>query len=1429
MNTVFDKFIKEINFVKTPGFKDVSVTRAKLVGDIFELNFSSQEIIPFNEMESFLQALNTNFKYKTRFDFIPLSVTYDVYQVKQYLSWILTNYLQKPNFGLMIKNSEIEINQHGEGVIKVTSKSVEKEFHTLKPDVERIMKRFGFKTFSINMQLDDKFHILDDEKNQLLNEADKALKAAINSEEKPKNDYKKSSNERVVIKISELKESNLVNVNIEGEIFDLKIMETKSGYLIYTYSLTDYSDAVYVKAFVRKEDTKKHHNFNVGEYVSVFGTYQIDSYTKEPTIISKGMKKIFNKDDARIDNAPEKRIELNARTRMSTMDGIVSAKQIVNRAKAWGHKSIAIVDTESVQSFPEFYHATKGTGIKPIYGVTVNAINKNPGAIFNAQSKELSNQDYVVFDLETTGLSATYDDIIEFGAVKIRDGQVLERKQFFVKPTKPIPPFITEITNIRNEDVVDAKPESEAIKDIRDYLADATLVAHNAQFDINFVNEKLDKYGFEQISNPVIDTMIVARMVDQKAKRFRLENVATRYGVVYDSTVAHRADYDADILAKVWLRMIDNLKDMQINTQHELRGFRAEYVNEKAFSKEVTLIAKNQEGLKELFEIVSQSLTDNLYKRATVFYEDLATRQNVLMGSGALRSKLVDYMLTGSRQQVIDEISKYDYIEIQPLQNFAHKINDSISKEDLESSMRFVVQEAKKQGKLVVATGDVRYLDPRQKLYHEVYINAKGLGGIRHYLFRYNQKNPVYPDQHMLTTDEMLKAFAFIGDIHLVKEVVIKNPNLIADQIEEIQVIKDKLYTPKFGNSDEELEKIVYAKAHEMYGNLLPKIVDDRIKKELTPIKKYGFAVIYYISHLLVGKSLKDGYLVGSRGSVGSSLVATMAEITEVNPLAPHYLCCECKYSEFDEESHLNSGYDLPDKKCPKCGHNLDKEGQNIPFETFLGFDADKVPDIDLNFSGEYQPIIHAEVKRLFGDKHSFRAGTISTVAEKTAFGYVRAWAEGTERTISRAFTEFIAKGVAGTKRTTGQHPGGIIVIPQEYDVEDFTPINFPANDKKSSWKTTHFDFHAIHDNVLKLDLLGHDDPTAIKYLEKLTGINVKKDIPFSDPNIIELFSSPRPLGIKPEDIDGESTGAMGIPEFGTNFVRRMLKAAKVTSFGDLISISGLSHGTDVWSGNAELIIKELNKELSDVISCRDNIMTDLMAKKLDPLKSFNIMEKVRKGKGLTEDEEKLLRENNVEEWYIESLKKIKYMFPKAHATAYVMMAWRIAWFKLYHPEAYYATYFTTRADVFDISTVVQGPEATLKRLKELKAGRNKRGADALTNKEVDLIPIMELATEAFARGINIANIDLNKSQAKNWIIDDETNALIPPFISLDGLGESVALSIIEARKEGSFISVEDLQKRSSLNKTTIEKLKSMGVLSHLSESNQVSLFDNLF
>ncbi len=1430
MTNKFRKFISKINYTPQGPFNEADIYSAALVSqEVFSIGIQLPAPPSAMEMKKFIDTLNNNFGFKVKLEFKYLSQDFSSKTIFEFIQYIAESFLQKQYLARQLSEEQFTVKQNKVIMNFVTKKGCQR-FKESESEIIRALNMLGFVglEFEINVVEDLSISLSEVKKqhiNALASQTSLFKESSQQIEKKSLIQIRQKTNN--VISIIQAKEEFQNEfVTIEGLIFERKEKQTKSGWIIIEFSITDYNDAIYISVFAGKTDAEKakYDKYQVGKWVQVKGKLELNTYRQnQPEVKASKMSLIQHKIETKKDESPLKRVELNTRTRMSTMDGIVSAKELVDRAIHFGHTAIAITDSESVQSFPSFFNASNG--IKAIYGSSFNIIDRRGNIVYNTTQGSLGEQTYVIFDLETTGLSPIYHEIIEFGAIKLKGGKIIDRKQFFIKPKSKISNFTTELTGITEEMVKNSINEEEGVKEMLDYFADSVLVAHNAPFDMGFIHEKATQYKMPQIQHTYIDTLMAAKFLEPKAKRFNLEKVSQRMGHSYDPTIAHRADYDAEVLANVWISMISMLRRVGITTLEQLSNAFDEVFYQSYFTKEISMLAKNNDGLKELFKLISLTSTKQFYKSPKLFWDQLPTSGNILIGSGGLKSHLVDLMLTGTRKQIKENISKYDYIEIQPLRNYSHLIaRGKILRRELIDVIKFIINEAKAQNKIVVATGDVRYLDEKDKIYHSVYINAKGLGGSRHHLFQYNEKHPEYPIQSFLTTKEMLEQFQFLGDDQLAHEIVVTNTNKVADMIEECVVIKDKLYTPKIDNSDKKLSDLVWETAKSKYGDKLPKIIFERVTKELSNIIKHGFGVIYYIAHKLVKKSLDDGYLVGSRGSVGSSVVATFSGITEVNPLPPHYICKLCSRSEFFVNGEYKCGYDLPDKKCIECLVPLDKEGHDIPFETFLGFDANKVPDIDLNFSGDYQATIHKEVEKEFGKTHAFRAGTISTVAEKTAFGYVMAWAEETGKSVSRVFSEFLAKKVAGTKRTSGQHPGGIIVIPKEFDVEDFSPINYPANDTTAKWLTTHFDFHAIHDNVLKLDLLGHDDPTAIRMLQRITGIK-PSEIPYVDEKVLSLFSSTQALGVEPKDISGETTGVMGIPEFGTQFVRRMLKSVEVKTFSDLISISGLSHGTDVWTGNGEALVKKQGKHLNELISCRDDIMTDLINKGIKPLESFVIMEQVRKGQSITSEQEKMMRVHNVEEWYIESCKAIKYMFPKAHATAYVQMAWKIAWFKVYHPLAYYATYFTTRADVADIETFKNGKEAINEKLIDFKARKHKRGEEALSNKEVALIPVLEIGEELYARGFSIQNISIEKSLADEWIISEDGKSLIPPFSTIDGLGSSVTETIIASRNEKPFTSIEDLKNRTSLNKTSLDKMEKLNVFDNMEKTNQLTLF----
>lgn len=1217
-----------------------------------------------------------------------------------------------------------------------------------------------------------------------------------------------------------------IKITTKGEVFFIESKVLKNKKILYTLKISDYKEAILIKKFYDSENEIP--DIKVGDTIIVTGKLSDDNFTKSKVLIAMG-KECFIKTEPLQklieDNEDNKRVELAARSNMSAQDGISTPSDYIDAAKFYGHKAIALTDLDDAQGFPEFYnYAKKQKDVKPIYGATLSTVDSDKKFFYNFKNFNLKEEEYVVFDLETTGLSPRLDDIIEFGATIIKNNTITQKIQFFLQTKRELSAFTVESSHINNEMLKNGYAQEEGIKKIYEILKDKIAVAHNANFDINFCKEKFSKLGLDNSKIFGLDTLALSYFLNPDEFRHSLGYVAKRFNIIYDTTVAHRGDYDANVLAKIWIKMIDKLaKDYNILNSQDLNNVDSQKILSHKFTYETRILVKNQAGLKKLFKIISRSLTSQFKKNPQIYFDQLGNDEDLFFGSATNQSYVWDQVFTGTNENLLNSLKYYDYIELPPISSFQYMIDSNhVTLDELKFLYKDLISKAKSLNKMCVAVSDCRYIYNYQRLIHEIYIEAPTLGGGLHWL----KKRPSHPEFRYLTTREMLKEFAFLNDSYLINEIVIENPNKIANEISSnIQVIKDKLYVPTFDNSPQKLREVVYKTLKERYGDNPDPIIVKRIEKELNPIIKYGYSVIYWISHKLVKRSNEDGYLVGSRGSVGSSIVANLAGISEVNPLPPHYLCKNCKYFEWNSNKEIYSGWDLPDKHCPNCNSILSKDGHNIPFETFLGFEADKVPDIDLNFSGEYQPTIHNYVKELFGEAHTYRAGTIATVAEKTAYGFCKKYEEekrGNYQPWSHLFLDFLASKTQGVKRTTGQHPGGIIIIPKEFDVEDFTPVNYPANDTESPWKTTHFDFTSIHDNVLKLDLLGHDDPTVIRMLETLTNTNAK-EIPKFDAEVMKLFYTTESLKISPSDIGGETTGAYGLPEFGTNFVRKMLKKAQPRSFNDLILLSGLSHGTDVWTDNAEELVAR-GKKLIECVCCRDDIMRGLIEWDIEPLTAFQIMEKVRKGKGLTPEWEELLKSHNVPEWYIESLQKIKYMFPKAHATAYVIMAWRIAWYKLYYPLPFYASFYTNRPDAIDIQIMSSGVASVHQKLIELKNRQNSTG-EKLSVKEEALIPVLEITQELYARGFKIKNVDLKLSLADKWIIDEKDKALIPPFNVVDGLGITVAQTIVSARKEGFFLSIEDLASRTKVNSRIISELKKIGVLDCLDDTNQVSLF----
>ena len=1215
----------------------------------------------------------------------------------------------------------------------------------------------------------------------------------------------------VSLDLIDQEESSLV---IQGYVFDVEIRELRSKRSIMTMKITDYTNSIIVKKFSNgREDEEMMKRAKAGMWVRARGPIQTDTYLNELVMMARDIQEVRPPEGAvREDTAPEdrKRVELNIHTKMTQMDSVSSASDIIARAAKWGHPAVAITDESNVQAFPEAFNAGKANDIKVIFGMEANVVDDGVPIVYEPAPRDLATDTYVVFDVETTGLSSAYDTIIELAAVKVKDGEIIDTFESFANPNHPLSELTTKLTGITDDMVEDAPQVDEMIKKYVDFIGDSVMVAHNASFDMGFFYEACRRAGVEVPAYPVIDTLELSRMLYPELRSHRLNTLAKRFGV--ELTQHHRAIYDTEATAELFLKFLDDLLEKGITTLDVINDY---IDNEDAYKRsrpfKCTLLVQNDVGLKNLFKLVSYSHIDYFYRVPRIPRSVLVEhREGLLIGSGNENGEVFTAFMQKSEEEAAEVAKFYDYLEVHPKSAYAPLIEQDLIHDewDLEDIMRKMVKVANQLEKPLCATGNARYIDPTDKGYREVLIRSQGGA---------NPLNRVeLPDVHFLTTDEMLEEFSFLGE-ELAEEIVIDNTQKIADQIEHVQVIKDELYTPHIEGAEEEVKQLTYDKAHEIYGETLPEIVEKRIEKELNSIIDNGFAVIYLISHKLVKKSLEDGYLVGSRGSVGSSLVATMMDITEVNPLPPHYVCPSCHESKFFTDGSVASGYDLPRKKCETCDVPLMKDGQDIPFETFLGFKGDKVPDIDLNFSGDYQPRAHEYTRELFGEDYVFRAGTIGTVAEKTAYGYVLGFMENEQKVLRRAEIDRLVQGSSGVKRSTGQHPGGIIVVPNTMDIYDFTPIQYPANDLEAAWKTTHFDFHSIEDNLLKLDILGHDDPTMIRMLQNLSGID-PLTIPTDDPGVMSLFTSPNALGVDEEQIACK-TGTLGVPEFGTRFVRQMLEETKPSTFSELVQISGLSHGTDVWLGNAQELIKNKTCVLSEVIGCRDDIMVELIYKGLEPATAFQIMEFVRKGRGLKPEWEEEMRKHDVPEWYIDSCKKIKYMFPKAHAAAYVLMALRIAYFKVHYPIMYYAAYFTVRASDYDLETMIQGSAAIRSKIKEIDS----KGREA-SPKEKNLVVVLEIALEMTERGFRFEKPDLYKSEASEFII--EGDALIPPFDAIPSLGTNVAKQIVEARKDGKFLSKEDLQQRGRVSKTVIEYMDNLGCLEGMPESNQLSIFD---
>jgi len=1251
----------------------------------------------------------------------------------------------------------------------------------------------------------------------------------------------------------------------EGEVVSIDFRRINKDTHLFSFIVSDKEDSVYVKRFVKESKEKEFlSKTKIGMGIKVSGSAAYDTYSDEVSITAMVIQrtKFVNVKDHRKDLEKEKRVELHLHSKMSTLDSITNIEDYVETAKKWGHSAIALTDHSNVQAFPDFFKATKDKKIKPIYGVELTFVNEEDLHIVkNPIDLPLEDAVYTVFDIESTGLSVNFDKIIEIAAVKIKNDHIVEEFQTYVNPERPLSELTTKITSIKNSDVANAPKIDTVIKDFKEFFEGTIMVAHNAQFDMGFINKTLKEFDLYDSEITSIDTLQIARnCYADDLKRFNLKAVARLFKV--ELVQHHRAIYDTQATADIFMHMIRDVKKKGIHNILEINQLSTNSGGYKhAISKHINILVENEVGLKNLFVITSKANTENFFKEARLLKSVLDNnREGLLVGSGCMNSYFFEIALNKSYEEMKEAAKYFDYLEIQPLRDFAHlEENLDNALDSIEETIKKIIQAGQELNIPVVATGDVHHLLKSDVKFRAIYTQTPLVGGGLHPLYRYSD----IPSQYFRTTKEMLEEFKFL-DEETRYNVVVKNPNLISDKIEFVEAFKNELYTPTddflalegIPSIENKVIKMVSDKAKEIYGEKIPLIVKDRIEKEIKSITENKFSTVYYISYLLVKKSLDEGYLVGSRGSVGSSLVATLMDITEVNPMPPHYVCPKCHFSSFKmttEEKlryslneteiklqslldNVDSGFDLPEENCPICETTMNRDGHSIPFETFLGFKGDKVPDIDLNFSGDYQPVVHEYIREIFGKERTFRAGTISTVADKTAFGYVKGYIEKKNLNMRKAEIERIAKQITGVKRSTGQHPGGIVVVPNYKDIYDITPVQYPADDTNSSWMTTHFDYHSFEDNLFKLDVLGHDDPTMIKYLmdfvkESPIDFPFSKaiEIPLDDPKVYKLLNSTEIIGLSPEDINS-NVASFGIPEMGTSFVRSMLKDSRPQTFADIVKISGLSHGTDVWLNNASILVNGLNPKFGkipfkEVIGCRDDIMIFLISHGMKNDVAFEIAEFIRRGKPSVnkdawEGYKLIMKQNKIPEWYIWSCGKIKYMFPKAHATAYVMMALRIAWFKLYKPILFYSAYFSKRANDFDVYALIGGEPAVKAKMVEIEE-KGQRASDT----EKRQYTVLELAREMLKRGFHFKPIDIHKSDSFNFVVDEDNLSLIIPFIAVDGLGPTVANSVIEARTSSPFKSKDDVKERTSISKTLFTKLEMIDAFNDLPDNSQLTLF----
>ncbi|MGT2930443.1 PolC-type DNA polymerase III [Streptococcus dentasini] len=1465
MSDLFKKLMEQIEMPlemrQSPVFLSADIKEVKVhaVSRHWEFHFIFAEIPPIEIYRELADRLVRTFEQAD------IKASFDIEAQSNDVSDQLLQEYYRESFNLPLCNSasfrssfsDLAVSREGRQIIIHAPSFLDNDHFKQQhlPKLEKQFAQFGFGTVTFTIRTDaDKTQELtqafEARSEQLIEKAQEenaqavaSLEASMPAQEEaaptPKFDYKERAAKRQagfdkaeitpMVEI-ETEENRIV---FEGMVFDVERRTTRTGRHIISFKMTDYTSSFAMQKWAKDDaDLQKYDMIAKGAWLRVRGNIENNQWTKTLTMNVQDVKEIVHKERKDLMPEGQKRVEFHAHTNMSTMDALPTVEQLIDKAANWGHTAVAITDHGNVQSFPHGYHRAKKAGIKAIFGLEANIVEDRVPITYNEVPMDLHEATYVVFDVETTGLSAVNNSLIQIAASKMHKGNIIDQFDEFINPGHPLSQFTTDLTGITDNHLKDAKPLLQVLQEFQDFCKDTVLVAHNATFDVGFMNANYERHGLPHITQPVIDTLEFARNLYPEYKRHGLGPLTKRFQVALDHH--HMANYDAEATGRLLFIFIKEARDHRNVT--DLSELNTKLVSEdsykKARVKHATIYVQNQIGLKNIFKLVSLSNVKYFEGVARIPRTILdAHREGLLLGSACSEGEVFDAVVTSGVDKAVEVARYYDFIEVMPPAIYAPLLaNDLIQDQaGIQQVIRDLIEVGRRLDKPILATGDVHYLEPEDELYREIIVRSLGPGAmINRPIGRGEDAKPApLPKAHFRTTNEMLDEFAFLGE-ELAYEIVVTNTQTFAERFEEVEVVKNDLYTPYIDKAEETVAEKTYARAFELYGNPLPDIIDRRIEKELTSILGNGFAVIYLASQMLVDRSNKRGYLVGSRGSVGSSFVATMIGITEVNPMPPHYICPECQYSEFITDGSVGSGFDLPNKDCPKCGQSLMKDGQDIPFETFLGFDGDKVPDIDLNFSGDDQPSAHLDVRDIFGEEYAFRAGTVGTVAEKTAYGFVKGYERDYNKFYRDAEVDRLAMGSAGVKRTTGQHPGGIVVIPNYMDVYDFTPVQYPADDTTAEWQTTHFNFHDIDENVLKLDILGHDDPTMIRKLQDLSGID-PTDIPADDPDVMKLFSGTEVLGVTEEQI-GTPTGMLGIPEFGTNFVRGMVDETHPTTFAELLQLSGLSHGTDVWLGNAQDLIKEGIATLSTVIGCRDDIMVYLMHAGLDPKMAFTIMERVRKGLWLKISEEErntyiqAMRDNNVPDWYIESCGKIKYMFPKAHAAAYVMMALRVAYFKVHHPIYYYCAYFSIRAKAFELKTMSAGVEAVKARMEDIAVKRKNNEA---SNVEIDLYTTLEIVNEMLERGYHFGQLDLYNSEATEFKIEGDT--LIPPFVAMDGLGENVAKQIVASRQEGEFLSKTELRKRGGVSTTLVEKMDEMGILGDMPEDNQLSLFDDFF